>query len=281
MSTELPPSEWKDINPEAFSYFSTLCESRSNIYLYGLNGIGKTRFARTSLDNFIYIDCIEFYNENLICTYIAEEMQKAYDEHFEGKTFMKLKDSLLSFAEMVPNEHVYFVFDNIDQLLQSEKTTNNVEKIMIIADMAKELVNVVLIHDTFIDEMTRFGLSSMLITEVLTNYDFIPFLLEPMSTQFLKQVLHKQLKPLLDTLPEEHAEKRESSYVPTFFNLILPTFTAITNNIREFSYITTILYPYFEECKIKEIPYKEAFEQEKADLFAKLKSERSDDDNPM
>lgn len=50
MWKKFPPTDWRSIDALAFNYFSTLLTSRINIFLYGLNGIGKTKFARDCLD---------------------------------------------------------------------------------------------------------------------------------------------------------------------------------------------------------------------------------------
>ena len=52
--------------------FMTMAESRSNVYVHGPNGVGKTEFVADLLDTLskesfmIYIDCIEFFSEKLI-----------------------------------------------------------------------------------------------------------------------------------------------------------------------------------------------------------------------
>lgn len=46
MEAKYPPTDWRSIDLLAWNYFSTLLTSRVNLFLYGLNGIGKTKFAR-------------------------------------------------------------------------------------------------------------------------------------------------------------------------------------------------------------------------------------------
>lgn len=60
--------------------FHTLIESRSNIFMHGSNGSGKTTFVqdcfkakRFDLPH-IYIDAIEFYSEKLISIYISQHL---------------------------------------------------------------------------------------------------------------------------------------------------------------------------------------------------------------
>ena len=50
MWKKFPPTDWRSIDALAFNYFSTLLQSRVNVFLYGMNGIGKTKFAKKCLD---------------------------------------------------------------------------------------------------------------------------------------------------------------------------------------------------------------------------------------
>lgn len=61
--------------------FLTLVESRSNIFLHGPNGSGKTTFIHDCFKVLrasypcIYIDTIEFYSEKLISISISQQLQ--------------------------------------------------------------------------------------------------------------------------------------------------------------------------------------------------------------
>ncbi len=50
-----------------------------------------------------------------------------------------------------------------------------------------------IINDTFIDEMTKFGSKNVEINPLLSNHNFVPFLLEPMKHKSLKAVLLKKM----------------------------------------------------------------------------------------
>lgn len=58
----------------------TLIESRSNIYMHGPNGSGKTTFVHDCFKTkrfeipYIYIDTIEFYSEKLIAISISQQI---------------------------------------------------------------------------------------------------------------------------------------------------------------------------------------------------------------
>jgi MoxR-like ATPase len=66
----------KWINKEdEFDYMKTLITSRTNLFVYGYTGTGKTEIVRDALIcsdiPSIYVDCIDFFNEKLICLIIS------------------------------------------------------------------------------------------------------------------------------------------------------------------------------------------------------------------
>lgn len=61
----------------------TFIQSKSNIYVYGQSGIGKTSFVIDAFNSFsesdlrihmIYVDCIEFYSEKLITIHVMSKL---------------------------------------------------------------------------------------------------------------------------------------------------------------------------------------------------------------
>ena len=64
----------------------TLLESRSNIFVHGSNGGGKTTFVQDCMQLvkeqhagsfMVYIDCVEFYSEKLIAVAASQQINAA------------------------------------------------------------------------------------------------------------------------------------------------------------------------------------------------------------
>lgn len=74
MSSAQFQERWR-LREEDFNFLGTLLQSRSNCYLYGQNGCGKTTFVTDVLSlvemPYIYIDCVEFPSEKLIATQLS------------------------------------------------------------------------------------------------------------------------------------------------------------------------------------------------------------------
>lgn len=94
---------WQEKMPEV-EMFLNLANSHSNIFLYGATGVGKTSFVqdclkfKQSMTNerilpYIYVDCVEFFNEKLISNYISlcldNILKKCYRDNGEIKAIRK------------------------------------------------------------------------------------------------------------------------------------------------------------------------------------------------
>lgn len=72
---------WREKKSEIFSY-RALVSSRSNIFVHGTNGSGKTSFVldcikvQSTSDQtfFVNVDCIEYYSERLIAICISQHI---------------------------------------------------------------------------------------------------------------------------------------------------------------------------------------------------------------
>ena len=72
---------WREKTSEIFQ-FRALLASRSNIFVHGPNGSGKTSFVQdcikvqSSIDSTFYVnvDCIEFYSERLLAICISQHL---------------------------------------------------------------------------------------------------------------------------------------------------------------------------------------------------------------
>jgi hypothetical protein len=242
MWKKFPPTDWRSIDPVAFNYFSTLLSSRVNLFLYGLDGIGKTKFAKKWLDenniSFWYVDCLEYYNEKLICYTLSRQLSLMDTSLRESKTFATLKDNLQSqWVEnpMYRDKPVYFVLDNVNRLISIEKQKKNLEKIFIISDMLAPYVSILIIHDTYIDEWDSFGKS------LLNDYNFTPFVLTPMDMETMKKVVkEKYFKKFSD---DPNKDKFDF-----FINFAMSNFNKNSVNIRKWIFLTKALFKvYWEE----------------------------------
>lgn len=73
--------KWIEKSDEVY-LFKSLLASKSNIFVHGANGTGKTTFVqdvigthRDANDEFmIYIDCIEFNSEKLVASAISQQL---------------------------------------------------------------------------------------------------------------------------------------------------------------------------------------------------------------
>lgn len=73
--------KWIEKSNELF-LFKSLLASKSNIFVHGANGTGKTTFVQDVIgthreinDEFVvYIDCIEFSSEKLVASAISQQL---------------------------------------------------------------------------------------------------------------------------------------------------------------------------------------------------------------
>jgi hypothetical protein len=252
MWKKFPPTDWRAIDPCAFNYFSTLLTSRVNIFLYGLNGIGKTKFAKKWLEEnnigYWYVDCLEYYNEKLMWFTISKQLTAIESTFKDSKTFVALKDNLntqwvdhnaqkdkqLSCAAKIYIKPIYFVLDNVERIISIEKIKKNLEKVFIVADMVAPLVSVLIIHDTYIEEVDAFGKS------LFNEYNFTPFVLNPMSKESMKEVIKSEY---FKRDPEDPNREKFDQ----FFENLSSQLSKHTVNLKKWLFLTKMLFKEF--CK--------------------------------
>lgn len=244
MWKKFPPTDWRSIDPLAFNYFSTLLTSRINIFLYGLNGIGKTKFAKNWLDengiDFCYVDCLEHYNEKLMCYTITRQLT-LYDKKFkDSKTFVALKDNLLTWHEHRCNKDkpLYIVLDNVERIMWIERVKKNLEKIFIVADMVAPLVSVLIIHDTYVEEVEAFSKS------LFNEYNFTPFVLNPMDKDSMREVIKEKY---FNAEPDDPNKARFDD----FYNFLYQNFSKQTVNLKKWIFVTKLLFKVYWTTKYK------------------------------
>ena len=77
--------KWKEKQMEVFG-FKAILSSRSNIFVHGANGSGKTSFVTDCITTlreeeqptqelYVYVDCIEHFSEKLIAVTISQQLR--------------------------------------------------------------------------------------------------------------------------------------------------------------------------------------------------------------
>jgi len=70
-----------------------LLESKSNIFVHGPNGSGKTSFVKDCIKSgnnlHVYVDCVEFYSEKLISISVSQQLNSLIVFHAKKLTQSK------------------------------------------------------------------------------------------------------------------------------------------------------------------------------------------------
>ena len=135
--------------------------------------------------------------------------------------------------------HFYLVLDNLERLLTHDPKKKIIEKLLLIQDMVRKenldedsfdlmrpLINLIFIHETYmnigdLDQQT-----------LLSNYNFIPFFLTPMSSANLHEVVISKITHIGSTLSDKQ--------MADFLRIVISIFSPFTVNIREFIYLITV-----------------------------------------
>ena len=93
-------------------------------------------------------------------------------------------------------------------------------------DLMRPLINLIFIHETYmnigdLDQQT-----------LLSNYNFIPFFLTPMSSANLHEVVISKIAHIGSTLSDKQ--------MADFLRIVISIFSPFTVNIREFIYLITV-----------------------------------------
>ena len=118
--------KWKEKQIEVFQ-FRALLSSRSNIFVHGANGTGKTSFVTDCImtqrqgyqeipqNMCIEVDCIEFFSEKLIAVKISSQLR--YEIKKIGNTLYQNK--VINYGDM--RSFGFKNCTNIDQLYEALK----------------------------------------------------------------------------------------------------------------------------------------------------------------
>ena len=106
--------KWSHRKPDLELFF-TLISSRSNIFLHGSSGTGKTTFIRdcfAAVPNqtpMIYIDTIEYYSEKLISIAISQQLHSILQQSAIN----------LKLAKAIKRKFVFTVYKTLSSLLDA------------------------------------------------------------------------------------------------------------------------------------------------------------------
>ena len=129
---------------------------------------------------------------------------------------------------------IYIVLDNVERLIAIERHKKNLEKMFIIADMVAPMISILIIHDTYIDEVDAFSKS------LFNEYNFTPFVLNPMDNESMKAVVTEKYFNV-QQVDEEEKEKFKN-----FFNYVQQNFSKQTVNIKKWLFICKLLFNVFK-----------------------------------
>eukprot|EP00347_Sterkiella_histriomuscorum_P014360 403361169 len=263
-----------------------LIKSRSNIFVYGAHGSGKTTFVKDCLDSLeqsssslsaqsqqhiyhIYIDCIEYYSEKLIATMISfqlnqilqkfaisNQLTKTQARKYQVRScrnFPMLMDAMQGFCSYYDNEKnssdsilkseffFYIVLDNIQNLLEIERTKKLLTKLCVIQSLlTPQCFSLLVINHCLVQEIEVLKDQQGIFEE----YMFTCFFFLPMVENQIHSILLEKLRVKFGTQPylEIAFEK--------MFNQLFSDIKSYTRNINEYEYYFTFLYPsYIEPLK--------------------------------
>ena len=133
-------------------------------------------------------------------------------------------------------------------MIQKEQKKKIIEKFLIIQDIVRSeskegtedysnhmrpLFNLVFIHESYMN------LGDLEQSALLSNFNFIPFLLSPMSTKSLQTVLIQKISHLHIGLSDFKME--------SFLSILLSVFSPFTCNIREFIYLASVCVLFYKD----------------------------------
>ena len=141
---------------------------------------------------FVVVDCKENYTEKLITSYLSLQLRKLFpwNRNFpECRQFSTLKEHLAPLRKTHKHEMFYIVLDNVQRLVDVEAKKKTLEKLFIIANMVAPFVNLVVVHDAHLDAFRKLAGNNL-----LSDYLFVPFLLEPMRSSSVILVLKYKMR---------------------------------------------------------------------------------------
>lgn len=103
--------------------------------------------------------------------------------------------------------------------------------------MVAPLLSILIIHDSYIDEVDAFSKS------LFNEYNFTPFVLDPMGKESMKAVIKDKY------FRQEEVSDTQKEKFDDFFNLLHQHFEKQTVNIKKWLFITKLLFKVY--CKEK------------------------------
>ena len=158
------------------------------------------------------------------------------DKYFkDSKTFVALKDNLITWQDnaIAKDKPIYIVLDNVERIIAIERVKKNLEKIFIVADMVAPLLSILIIHDTYIEEVDAFSKS------LFNEYNFTPFVLNPMEKDSMKEVLKEKY------FKYDPDDIKKKDLFDGFFSLLYQQLAKQTVNLKKWLFVTKLMYtPY-------------------------------------
>ena len=131
---------------------------------------------------------------------------------------------------------MYIVLDNVERIISIEKVKKNLEKIFIVVDMVAPLISILIIHDTYIDEVDAFNKS------LFNEYNFTPFVLNPMGKDSMKAVVKEKYF-------KSESEEIDADKFDVFFGILYQNLCKQTVNLKKMLFMTKLLFKVY--CKAK------------------------------
>lgn len=163
------------------------------------------------------------------------------DAYFkDSKTFVALKDNLLTWKDnsITNDKPIYVVLDNVERIIAIEKVKKNLEKMFIVADMVSPLLSILIIHDTYIEEVDAFNKS------LFNEYNFTPFVLNPMEKESMREVLKEKYF-------RHDTEDSNKDKFNDFFGLLYQQLAKQTVNLKKWLFMTKLLFKPYCDFKSK------------------------------
>lgn len=169
-----------------------------------------------------------------MCFTITRQLELLDPKFKDSKTFVALKDNLLTWHEhrLHKDKPIYIVLDNVERIICIERVKKNLEKIFIVSDMVAPLVSILIIHDTYVEEVDAFSKS------LFNEYNFTPFVLNPMDKDAMREVI-KEKYFRFD--PEDPNKDKFDK----FFGFLYQQLNKQTVNLKKWLFITKLLFKHF------------------------------------
>lgn len=177
-----------------------------------------------------------------MCFTISQQLISIDPKFKDSKTFVALKDNLITWQDhkTQKDKPIYIVLDNVERIISIERVKKNLEKIFIVADMVAPLISILIIHDTYIDEVDAFSKS------LFNEYNFTPFVLNPMDKDSMREVIKEKYFQNDPEDPNKHK-------FDDFFTFLCQNLHKQTVNLKKWMFMTKLLFKVY--CTKKYSPF--------------------------